>query len=212
MRPVSLLAALTVAALGTEAVVPPGAHAQSPEPVVWRIMSARRCARADTLFGRYWRSHASIIRVFYSQRRDTTTIRNPDRRLMWEPGATRLVRVETAIRIPGRMQTMDSARIELSLSFADSLYRTSEQAALDLVIDDTAHIRIEAPQVDYPVVTARRGIPLVVTTLLTAEQSFLLARARWLTGSMGPFPFSFKDWELWEVNAIYRASFCGIDQ
>jgi hypothetical protein len=142
MRPASLLAALTVAALGTEAVVPPGAHAQSPEPVVWRIMSARRCARSDTLFGRYWRSHASIIRVFYSQRRDTTTIRTPDRGLMWEPGATHLVRVETAIRIPGRERTVDSARIELSLSFADSIYRTPEQAALDLLIDEIGRAHV----------------------------------------------------------------------
>jgi len=211
MRPMSLVAALAVAAVGSQAVLPPGALAQAPEPVVWRVMSARRCARSDTLFGRYWRSHASIIRVFYSQRRDTTTIRTPDRGLMWEPGATRLVRVETAIRIPGRMRTVDSAQIELSLSFADSLYRTSEQAPLELVIDDTVHIRIEAPQVDYPVVTARRGIPLVVTALLSKEQSLALARARWLTGTMGPFPFSFKDWEIWEINAIYRASFCGIE-
>jgi hypothetical protein len=211
MRPASLLAAVTAALLGGQAVGPPDLGAQAPEAVQWRIMSARRCARADSLFGRYWRSHASIIRVFYSQQRDTTTIRTPDRRLMWEPGATRLVRVETAIRIPGRMQTVDSARIELSLSFADSMYRAPEQAALDLLIDDTLHIQVQEPQVDYPMVVARRGIPLVVTTLLTKEQSLALARARWLTGTMGPFRFSLKDWELWEINAIYRASFCGIE-
>jgi hypothetical protein len=211
MRPASLLAAFTVALMGGQAVTPPDVQAQAAEAVQWRIMSARRCARADSLFGRYWRSHASIIRVFYSQRRDTTTIRTPDRGLMWEPGSTRLVRVETAIRIPGRMQTVDSAQIELSLSFADSLYRTPEQAALDLVIDDTVHLRIQEPQVDYPIAVSRRGIPLVVTALLTKEQSLVLARARWLTGTMGPLPFSFKDWELWEINAIYRASFCGIE-
>ncbi len=191
--------------------MPPAARAQAPEVVQWRIMSAKRCARSDTLFGRYWRSHASIVRVFYSQRTDTTSIRTPDRGLMWEPGATRLVRVEPVIRIPGRMRTVDSAEIELSLSFADSIFRTAEQAALELVLNDTLHMRWEVPKVEYPMVTARRGIPLVVTVMLTKQQSLALAAARWVTGTMGPFPFSLKDWEIWEVNAVYRASFCGIE-
>jgi hypothetical protein len=175
-------------------------------------MSARRCSRADTLFGRFWRSHASIIRVFYSERTNTTSLRTPDRGLSWEPGSTRLVRVEPVIRIPGRLQREDSAEIELALSFADSIYRSPEQAPLELVINDTLHLRWEQPQVEYPMATARRGIPLIVTVNLNKEQSLALARARWLTGTMGPFPFSLKDWELWEINAIYRASFCGIEQ
>ena len=212
MRPIAPIAAATAALLTALAAAPPAAGAQGSEVVRWRVMSARRRARADTLFGRFWRSHASIIRVFYSERTNTTSLRTPDRGLSWEPGSTRLVRVEPVIRIAGRHQTVDSAELELTLSFADSIYRTPGQAALELVINDTLHMPWAEPQVDYPMATARRGIPLIVTVTLTRDQSLALAGARWLTGTTGPFPFSLKNWKLWEIKAIYRASFCGIEQ
>jgi hypothetical protein len=211
MRPVSLLAAFTLPLLGLQAVMPPSVQAQARGAAQWRVMTVRRCARADTLFGRLWRSHSSIVRVGYSPGRDTTTIRTPDRNLSWEPGSSRLVKTESAVQIPGQLRPADSARIELSLSFVDSIFRTPEQAHLDLQLDDSVRIEIQEPQVEYAMVVSTRGVPLIVTALLSPEQSLALAGAHEVRGTMGPFPFFLRDWELWEINAIYRGSFCGFN-
>jgi hypothetical protein len=205
------LAAFTVALLGVQAVTPPGVQAQAPEAVQWRVMGARRCARADTLFGRLWRSHASIIRVSYSRTTDTTTVRTPHRNLSWAAGSSRLKASESAMRLPGQLQPADSARVELSLGFVDSIYRSPDQADLNFVIDDTMNVQILNPHIDYVMGVQAHGIPLVVTGLFTPSQSFALARARNVRGTMGPFPFVLFDWELWEINALYRASICGIE-
>ncbi len=211
MRPIFLLAAFTVPLLGVQAVLPPSVPAQAPETVQWRVMGARRCARADSLFGRLWRSHASIVRVSYSRQRDTTTIQTPHRNLSWMQGSTPLKATESAIRIPGQLRPADSARIALSLGFVDSVYRSPEQAQLDFLLDGSVHLQIQEPHIDYLMGVKSHGIPLVVSALLTPEQSLALARAHDVKGTMGPYPFVIFDWELWEINAIYRASFCGIE-
>jgi hypothetical protein len=209
MRPPSLLAASTTILLGVQALGASAAQAQARDSVQWRVRGVRNCARADTLFGRLWRSHASSVRVGYSRQRDTTMIRTPDRRVSWQPGASQLVGSEAAVQVPGQGQVTDSGRIRLSLRFVDSIYRTPEQARLELVAD-TVHMVIENPEVDYAIGARMKGIPLVVTAVLTPEQSLQLARAREVRGTMGPYPFMLYDWELWDINAIYRGSFCGI--
>jgi hypothetical protein len=210
MRPLSLLAAFSVT-LGAQVVGAPRAQAQARDTLQWRVTGVRGCARADTLFGRLWRSHATVVRVAYSRLRDTTVIRTPDRKVSWQPaGTSRLVGSEAAIQIAGQGQRADSARIRLSLRFVDSIYRTPEQAHVDLQAD-TAHLAIDNPEVDYAMGARMRGIPLVVTFLLTPEQSLQVARAHEVRGTMGPYPFMLYDWELWDINAIYRASFCGVE-
>jgi hypothetical protein len=210
MKPLSLLTALTVALLGGHAAAAPGARAQARDTVQWKVTGVRYCARADSLFGRFWRSHASSVRVGYSRARDVTTVRTPDRKVSWQAGASRLVGTEAIIEVPGRDARTDSARIELYLRFVDSIYRTSEQAHLDLQVDDSTHLDFPQPQVDYPMGARITGVPLVVTVSLTPAQSFALARAREVKGTMGPFAFMFYDWELWDINAVYRGSVCGV--
>jgi hypothetical protein len=211
MRRVSLIAALTVPLLGAAAGAATGAQAQARDTAEFRIMGARRCPKADSLFGRLWRSHASIIRVRYSPARDTTIIRTPHRSLSWQPGSSHLVVSESVIQIPGELRPADSARIELHLGFVDSIYRTPEQARLILQIDDSVQVDVQDPQVDFVMGVKTSGIPLVVTALLTPAQSLALARGHEVKGIMGPFPFSLYSWELWEINAIYRGSSCGIE-
>ncbi len=180
-----------------------------PALAQWRAASPRPCARSDTLFGRLWRSHQSVVRHFYSSQRDTTTIVTPDRKVSWHrAGSTRLVGTEAQIRFGGRGPELN-ARIELYLRFVDSIYRSASQARLTLQIDDSGRVEIEEPQVDYPMGASVEGTPIVVSVLLTPEQSLALARAREVRGTMGPYEFRLYDWELWDINSVYRASFCG---
>jgi hypothetical protein len=210
MRAPFLLAAIAAPLLAVQVITFPSARAQAGGP--WREGHVRRCSRADTLFGRLWRSHGSLVRVSYSPQHDSTTIKSRYRNYSWEPGATRLVATESEIEIPGQMRPADSARIMLHLSFADTLYRSSEQAHLELQLGDSARMDFEAPQVDYPMGIKTSGTPLVVTVLLTPEQSLALARVPGdVKGTMGPFPFILYSFELWEANAVYRASVCGLE-
>jgi hypothetical protein len=210
MRPLSLLAALTVPFLALETVQAPGALAQARDTVQWKVTGVRYCSRADSLFGRFWRSHSSSVRTGYSRERDVTTIRTPDRKLSWQMGASRLVGSEAIIQVHGRDARTDSARIELYLRFVDSIYRSAEQAHVDLQVDDSVHMQFVEPQVDYPMGARISGIPLVVTITLTPEQSLALARAREVKGSMGPYSFILYDWEVWDINAVYRGTVCGV--
>jgi hypothetical protein len=209
MRPLPLLAALTLTLVGPQAVGARRAQAQARQTMEWRATGALGCARADTLFGRLWRSHSSRVRVAYLSDRDSTMIRTADRRVSWEPVGSRLVGSEAAIEIAGRGQLTDSARVRLSLRFVDSIYRAPEQARVDLQVD-SMQMQIENPEVDYAMGAKVSGIPLVVTVLLTPSQSLALARAREVSGTMGPYPFTLYDWEVWDIAAIYRASFCGV--
>lgn len=209
MRTISLLAVSTVAVLGAQAALPPGSRAQARDPIQWRVTAARYCAKADSVFGRLWRSHPSTVRVGFSRNRDTVVLHTPVRATSWEAGGSRLVNTEAVIRAAGSLPIADSARIELTLSFLDSLFRSPEQARLDLQFD-SVHMEFAEPAVDYPLGPTATGVPLIVTVLLTAEQSLALARAREIRGTMGPFPFFLYGWELWDINALYRASFCGV--
>ena len=202
MRPV-MLYTLAVAMLPLAAVTPPGLRAQS------RTAHIRQCARLDTLFGRLWRSHPSLVRVRW--RGDTMAVRAPLRTASWETTSSRLVGTDAIALVPGGEARSDTARIELTLRFLDSIYRAPEQAPLELVIDDTLRAQFPTPLVDNPVAVKARGVPLVVKVLLTPAQSFALARAGKVTGTMGPFPFYLFSWELWDVNAAYRATVCGIE-
>ena len=212
MRPVSLLAALTVPLLGVQAVMPPSVQAQARNVVQWRMMAVNRCARADSLFGRLWRSHPSGVRVSYSPARDTTAIRTRLRTASWEVStSSQLVGTEAGIELPGQLRQADSARIELSLRFVDSIYRAPEQVQLVLHVEGSTQMEILEPRVDYAVGVNVRGVPLVVTALLTPEQSLAVARAAEVRGSMGPYPFFLYRFEMWDINAIYRASICGVN-
>jgi hypothetical protein len=208
---VSVIGGLVAGFLGSEAVAPPPAHGQVREQVVWRTGHIRRCPQADALFGRLWRSHGTTVRLYYSAARDTTSIRPPVRTASWATTSSRLVGTEPVIRVRGRDPRGDSARIEVALRFLDTLYRAPEQATIDLVIDDSVHLSLQDPKVDYPSDVVARGIPLVVTVLLTPRESFELARANKVAGSMGGYPFFFYGWEIWDINAIYRATVCGLD-
>jgi hypothetical protein len=211
MRRILLVAALVAAALGLGTLAPPRAHAQAPEMLVWHRGDVRRCARADSLFGRLWRSHASLVRVGYTGRSDTTAIGTPVRTVSWETTSSRLVGTEAIARVRGRDAKADSAQIELTLRFLDSLYRAPAQAHVTLQIDDAAPVELSEPQVDYPEGIRASGVPVVVTVLLTPGQSFALARAQQVKGTMGPYPFAYFAWELWDINAIYRATVCGVE-
>jgi len=210
MRPASLFATFTVLLVGLQAALPPGLRAQVVDTDPWRMRSVPPCPRADSLFGRLYRSHQVRVRVSYSRPRDTTTIRTRVVTGSWETTSSRLVGSEFAIRIPGQERPTDSARIEMSFRFLDSLYRSPDQARLDLRVDGSVHIVIEEPQIDYPTGVNARGVPLVVTAPLTPEQSLTLARAREVSGTMGPVPFFLYQWELWDINAVYRAAICGV--
>lgn len=210
MRPISLLAVSTFAFLGAQAALPPSGRAQARAPVQWRVTAARFCVKADSVFGTLWRSHPSTVRVGYSRDRDTVILHTPVRSTSWEAGGSRLVNTEAVIRAAGSLPMADSARIELSLSFLDSLFRSPEQAHLDIQLDDSVRLELPEPTVDYPLGRTAHGVPIVVTVQLTAAQSLALARARNLRGAMGPFPFFLYGWEVWDINALYRASFCGI--
>jgi len=214
MRPLSLLAAIAVPLLGAEAVMPVRVQAQVPEALQWRERGVRRpCPRADSLFGRFWRSHASAIRVRYSPQQDSITLRTPDRQVSWQQaGSSHLVGTEAIIRVPGQQPHSDSARIKMAFRFIDSIYRAPEQSHITLQVDDSAPMELPEPEVDYVPGPNPREIRLALTVLLTPEQSLALARLpRSVKGMMGPYPFIFYDWELWDINSIYRASFCGLD-
>lgn len=205
------LVAIVVPLLAEQAVILPNARAQGRGDMA-QVMHVRRCPRADTLFGRLWRSHSSIVRVSYAARRDTTAIRSRYRNYSWEPGATRLVATESEIELPGRLQPADSARLVLHLSFADSIYRSADQAPLELEAGDSVRWEFPQPQVDYPMDVKTSGVPLIVTVALDPAQSLALARVPGnVRGTMGPFPFILYSFELWEANAVYRAAICGVE-
>lgn len=210
MKPVLLLSTI-IPVLCFPAVAPRSMEAQGNDVVQWREMRVRRCPRADTLFGRFWRSHPSPVTVGYSQRRDTTTLRMHVRTVSWQTTSSRLVGTGAEIRLPGRDAQADSARIALSLRFVDSTYRSPEQAPVDIRIDDSVLVEIREPLVDYPMDTRVSGVALIVTFLLSPEQSRALAGAREVRGTMGPYPFYLFDWELWDLNALYRATVCGVE-
>ena len=209
MKPVTLIVALAPI-LALQAVAASGVRAQMRDQVAWQAGHIRRCAKADTLFGRMWRSHSTVVRVGYSALLDSTAIGAPARTGSWETTSSRLVGTEAIIRVAGRDPKVDSARVEITFRFLDSIYRSPAQATLNLAVDD-AVMEIREPQVDYPEGIRARGIPVVVTALFTPAQSFALARARTIKGTMGPFPFELFSWELWDINAIYRATVCGVE-
>jgi len=211
MKRIPLLVALAAPLLGFPTLSIPRVHAQVHETVVWRNGDVRRCPLADSLFGRLWRSHARMIRVGYSGRSDTTAVGTPVRTVSWETTSSRLVGTEAVIRVRGREAKADSARIELTLRFLDSIYRAPAQAHVVLVLDDSLRTELEEPQVDYPEGVQAHGVPVVVTVLLTPTQSFAVARAQQVKGTMGPYPFELFGWELWDINAIYRATVCGVE-
>jgi hypothetical protein len=196
--------------LGVGALAPPSTLAQAPGAVEQRKAHIRRCARADTLFGRLWRSHASLVTYAYAAARDRGEVRPPVRTASWETTSSRLVGTGAVIRFRGRDPKGDSARVELDLRFLDTLYRAPEQATVDLTLDDSVHLVLQNPHVDYPDVRVR-GVPVVVTVVLTPSQSYELARAKKVTGVMGGYPFFLYDWEIWDINAIYRATVCGLE-
>ena len=211
MRPFTLLAAFVVPLLGTPCALPGAAHAQSSGAEEWRLMGVHRCPRADTLFGRQYRSHASVIRARYEAKTDSTAIRTPHRNLSWKAGSTRLKATEATIWLAGRFRTADSARVVLTLGFVDSIYRSPDQATLTFTLDDTLHFEVLNPDVNYVTGVQSDGVPILVTAVLSPDQSLALAGARDAKGTMGPFAFTLFDWELWEINAIYRGSFCGVE-
>ncbi len=214
MKTVSLVAAAAVLLVGGEGIMPLGVGAQVPPSALWQVRAVRRpCPRADSLFGRFWRSHASAIRVRYSTQEDSTTLRTPDRQVSWQQaGSSHLVGTEAVIRLPGQQPRSDSARIKMAFRFVDSIYRSAEQAHITLLIDDAAPTELPEPEVDYVAGPNPRDVRLVVTVLMTPEQSLALARLpRSVKGKMGPYDFFLYDWELWDINSIYRASFCGIE-
>ena len=210
MRTVRRTLALLLPLLSSWTVLAGHARAQR-EPGQWHFTGVRPCARADSLFGRLWRSHQGVLHVSYSRQTDTTIVMTPHRNLSWEPTSSRLVATEATVWLPGHGLTTDSARIQLRLGFVDTLYRSVDQAHVSMVVDDSVHMEFDQPQVDYPMDVKTTGVAEVVTVLLTPAQTKALARANRITGTMGGFAFQLRAFELWELNELYRASICGLE-
>ena len=196
-----------VACLGTSS--PLAAQGARPAPLLWRVGHIVRCARADTMFGYHWRSHNTVLRIALMG--DSMLLRTQDRRLPWRrSGSGRLVGTEGLIRLAGHEARSPSPAIEVSIKLLDEIFRASEQARVELIID-TLHAVFEQPTVAYPNIASTDGIPIVVSFALDPVQSLALASAHEVRGTVGPHEFFLYDWELWDLNALYRATVCGLE-
>jgi hypothetical protein len=124
-------------------------------------------------------------------------------------GKSRITSIDGFITVPDSGLSLDPI-LELQISFVDSILPRQDEVVLSLRVDDHITLAVGPPKLYTPwAPNVTEGVPLVAGVLLSPRESQVLAGARKVTGTLAGYPFSFYDWELHDLNTLYRAALCG---
>jgi len=198
------------AALLVLAAAPRHAYAQSAPAISWKgPVVAHDCPKADSRFGHMWRSQGYRVLAVHSSRLRATVLRTVPRSTPFKKGKTRVTSIDGFINVLDSGQSTDPV-LELQVSFLDSILRRQDEVLLSLRVDDHITLAVDPPKLYTPLApNVTEGVPLVAGVILSPRESQVLAGARKVTGTVAGYPFFFYDWELHDLNTLYRAALCG---
>jgi len=157
-----------------------------------------------------WRSKGDRVAVTYWKQSQRTDISAPVRTLSWQTGSSRVVGTRVEVSLPGPPGPADSATLLLTIRLVDSVPRLPEELQTVAVLDKTDTLRLPVPTV-LPELGARvEGHPLHLIYALPDTTFRALAGAGSVTGTIGPHKFYLLDWEIHDINTLYRAVRCGV--
>lgn len=170
----------------------------------------RTCPAADSAIGKMRKMNRPRVRFLYVPERDASLVVTHLRATAWQVGRSRVVGMEGRVPVAGRGPDINPA-FEFALMLLDSVQRQPAELPLTMVLDGRDTLRADDPQVrlvmDQP---KAKGVPLSVRFGLTVEETRQLARAKEATGMLGPHRFTLYDWELHDLEAVYRVARCGV--
>lgn len=203
--------AIRVALVGALVQLPFPLRAQDPTPLVLRPRTVRSCREAESLFGRMWRSQVSRIPAYYDRPSNQTILTTPLRSVSWQIGSSRVAGMDLRTQLPGKGVPGTPLSITLSLRLVDTVLRTGSELPVSLMLNDTLPFELHDPDVAAVANVGASGVPQYVSYSLTPEELRTFAGAKKAEGTIGPHRFFFYDWELLDLNAVYRAMLCGVD-
>jgi hypothetical protein len=173
-----------------------------------QLTNAHVCPLADSLIGRPWLTKGLLVEAGYDINTGGTVLSVPIRAAKPPVGSTHLAGFYTIVALPpGQPFRLPDA--DLWLPIVDSVYADSDTRAVTLTVDDTMSWDLGFPRIDEVPKVHAAGIMRNVMVHLDADRFRMLARAQRVRGAVGPFAFQLYDWEIHDVNTVYRASLCG---
>jgi len=175
----------------------------------WSEPGMRTCPAADSAIGKMRKIGRPRVRLLYLPEHDASVVVTHLRATSWVVGKSRVVGMEGRIAVPGRPPA-EKLAYEFALMLLDSVQRAPADLPLTLVLDRRDTLLVTDPQVrpylDQPKLS---GVPLIVRFGLTTDETRRLAAAKEAAGMLGPHPFFLYDWELVDLQAVYRVARCG---
>lgn len=191
-------------------MVPAPTFAQAQRTYTLRPHTVRSCKAADSLFGHMWRTQVSRIPAYYDRSGDYSVFTTPLRTVSWQVGTSRIAGTEMRTQVPGKGAPGQPSTIVLSVRLVDSVPRLGDALPLLLTLNDTLPFELRDPMVSAVTGVSAAGVPLYVSYDLTLDQLRILAGARKAEGTIGPHKVFFYDWELLDINAVFRGLVCGV--
>ena len=181
----------------------------APLRAQWSEPGMRTCPAADSAIGKMRKMNKPRVRFLYIPERDASLIVTHLRATSWQVGRSRVVGIEGRIPVAGRGPDSNPS-FEFALMVLDSVERVPSEMPRVMVLDKRDTLRAYDPQV-RPVLNQPKvkGVPLTIRYGLTVEETRRLAKAKEATGMLGPHRFMLYDWELHDLEAVYRVARCG---
>jgi hypothetical protein len=169
----------------------------------------RTCPAADSAIGKMRKIGRPTVRIFYLPDHDASMIVTHLRATSWTIGKSRVVGMEGRIPVPGHPPA-EKLAFEFALMLLDSVQRAPSELPLMLVLDRRDTLRASDPQVrPFTDLPKLNGVPFIVRFGLTTDETRRLAAAKEASGMLGPHTFFLYDWELVDLEAVYRVARCG---
>lgn len=182
----------------------------APLTAQWSRPGMHTCPAADSAIGKMRKMNKPRVRFLYIPERDASLIVTQLRATSWQVGRSRVVGMEGRVPVAGHGPDSNPA-FEFALMVLDTVERVPSEMQLVMILDKRDTLRAYDPQVrpvlDQPKV---KGVPLTIRYGLTVEETRRLAKAKEATGMLGPHRFTLYDWELRDLEAVYRVARCGV--
>jgi hypothetical protein len=183
------------------------AFAQS---IATKPLVVRTCQAADSLMGHMERSRGQRVWATFWPDPPKSELTPPNRTVSWQVGKSRVAGIQAVATAYGPPGPADSASVVITIRIVDTISRSPDSLATTLILDSRDTVALGIPNVLPETGMRIKGIPAYLLFNPNWPTFQAIAKARKAAGQIGPHAFSLYDWELHDLNTLYRAVVCGV--
>lgn len=175
-----------------------------------RLLVVRTCPKADSLLGHMWRSQGQRVSATFWPDPPRSELAAVTRSASWQIGSSRVAGIRATANVSGPPGAADSGKVILTIRLVDTTARPGDSLSTLLFLNDRDTLSLGTPTVLPEAGVRVKGVAEHLLYDLPWSSFQSMVSARRVNGQIGPHRFFLYDWEIHDLNTLYRAVVCGV--